>query len=97
MGGTPPGGGPGSITAGAATRRFRLASPATAAVLGTVALVLMALAIVLAGPVHQLSILGSGPVVPVVLIYVGVGVIVAGPDRTRIATVPPSPPSRSAR
>ena len=61
----------------AAARRFRLASPASATALGAVALVLMAAAIVLAGPVHQLSILGSGPVVPVVLIYAGVGVIVA--------------------
>jgi hypothetical protein len=70
VGGTP------SAEKGAA-RRFRLASPVTATVLGAVALLLMAAAIVLAGPVHQLSILGSGPVVPVVLIYAGVGVIVA--------------------
>jgi len=77
MGRTPPAGGPGSTASGPGTRRFRLASPTTALVLGAVALVLMALAIALAGPVHQLSILGSGPVVPVVLIYAGVGVIVA--------------------
>jgi MFS family permease len=60
-----------------AARRFRLASPATATVLGAVALVLAAAALALAGPVHQLSILSQGPVIPTVVIYAGVGVVVA--------------------
>ena len=57
--------------------RFRLASPVTATVLGALALVLMAVAIVLSGLVHQLSIVGSGPIVPIVVVYAGVGVVVA--------------------
>ena len=61
----------------AASGRFRLASPVTATVLGALALVLMALAIVLSGLVHQLSVLGSGPIVPTVVVYAGVGVVVA--------------------
>lgn len=77
MGRTPPAGGPGSTAADAAARHFRLASPTTALVLGAVALVLMAASIALAGPVHQLSILGTGPIVPVVVVYAGVGVVVA--------------------
>jgi hypothetical protein len=66
--------GPGPV---AASGRFRLASPVTATVLGALALVLMAVAIVLSAPVHQLSILGSGPIVPTVVVYAGVGVVVA--------------------
>ena len=58
-------------------RRYRVASPATAAVLGALALVLMAVAVTLSGLIHHLSILGTGPVVPIVLIYTGVGVVVA--------------------
>ncbi len=61
----------------AAEGHFRLATPATATVLGSLALVLMAVSIVLSGPVHQLSILGSGPIIPVVVIYAGVGIVVA--------------------
>ena len=61
----------------AASGRFRLASPVTATVLGALALVLMAVAIVLTAMVHQLSVLGSGPIVPVVVVYTGVGVVVA--------------------
>ena len=77
MGRTPPAGGPGLATADTAAHRFRLASPTTALVLGVVVLVLMAASIVLAGPVHQLSLLGTGPIVPVVVVYAGVGVAVA--------------------
>jgi UPF0716 family protein affecting phage T7 exclusion len=58
------------------TRR-RLAAPTTALVLGALALVLAVLAIVLSGVVRQLSVLGSGPIVPIVVIYTAVGVVVA--------------------
>ena len=61
----------------AASGRLRLASPVTATVLGTLALVLLAAAFVLSALVHQLSILGSGPIVPIVVVYAGVGVVVA--------------------
>jgi hypothetical protein len=77
MGRTPPAGGPESAAAGAAARHFRLASPTTALVLGAGALVLMAASIVAAASVHQLSILGTGPIIPVVVAYAGVGVVVS--------------------
>jgi hypothetical protein len=70
-------GGEESVAAGAAARRFRLLSPLTATVLGVLALVLLAAAVALSSLVHQLSILGAGPVVFVAVIYVGVGVVVA--------------------
>jgi len=60
-----------------AARRFRLASPATATVMAILALILMAVALLLNALVHQLSILGSGPIVPVVVVYAAVGFIVA--------------------
>ena len=63
-----------------AVRRFRLASPFTATVLAVLALILMAVALVLNGLVHQLSILGSGPIVPVFVVYAAVGFIVARRD-----------------
>jgi hypothetical protein len=72
MGRTPPAGADGTA------RPFRrLASPTTALVLGAVALMIMAASIVAAGAIHQLSILGTGPIVPVVAAYTGVGVVVA--------------------
>ena len=61
----------------AASGRSRLASPVTATVLGALALVLLAAGIVLSALVHQLSILGSGPIIPIVVVYAGVGVVVA--------------------
>ncbi len=67
----------GSVATGAPTSRFRLASPAAATVLGVLTLVLLAAAIALSSPVHQLSGLGTGPIVPVVVIYAAVGYIVA--------------------
>jgi len=67
-------GGEGPATAG---RRFRLASRVTATVLGALALVLLAAGILLSALVHQLSILGSGPIIPIVVVYAGVGVVVA--------------------
>jgi hypothetical protein len=57
--------------------RFRLASPGTATALGGLALVLTAVAITLSGLEHQLSILGSGPIIPIAVIFAGVGVVVA--------------------
>jgi len=71
---TIPAGGQGPATAGG---RFRLASPATATVLAALALVLLAVAMVLSGLVHELSVLGSGPIIPIVVVYAGVGVVVA--------------------
>jgi hypothetical protein len=56
---------------------FRLASPVTATVLGALALMLAAASITLSGLVGKLSVLGSGPIVPVVVIYAAVGVVVA--------------------
>jgi two-component system NarL family sensor kinase len=55
----------------------RLASPGTATALGALALVLTAVAITLSGLEHQLSILGSGPIIPIAVIFAGVGVVVA--------------------
>ncbi len=60
-----------------APRRFRLASPVTATVLAVLALVLMAAALVLSALVRQLSVLGSGPIVPIVVVYAAVGFVVA--------------------
>jgi hypothetical protein len=45
--------------------------------LGVLVLMLLVVSVVLSALVHQLSVLGTGPIVPVVLIYAGVGVIVA--------------------
>jgi len=62
---------------GVAAWRARAASPVTATVLGVLTLVLLAVAVALSGLEHQLSILGTGPIVPVVVAYIGVGVVVA--------------------
>jgi hypothetical protein len=64
---------PGPVTGG----RSRLASPATATVLGILTLVLLAAALILSGLTSELSVLGSGPIIPIVVIYAGVGVVVA--------------------
>jgi hypothetical protein len=58
-------------------RRFRLATPMTATVLGVVTLILTGAAVALTGPTGQLSALSTGPIVPVVVIYAAVGVVVA--------------------
>jgi hypothetical protein len=60
-----------------AVRRSRLASPTTATVMAILALILLAVALVLNALVHQLSILGSGPIIPIVVVYAAVGFIVA--------------------
>ena len=60
-----------------AARRFRLASPVTATVLAVLSLILMAAALVLSALIRQLSVLGSGPIVPVVVVYAAVGFVVA--------------------
>jgi MFS family permease len=59
------------------TRRFRLATPVTATVLGVVTLILTGAAVALTGPTGRLSALSTGPIVPVVIIYAAVGVVVA--------------------
>jgi hypothetical protein len=64
---------PGPVTTG----RFRLALPATATVLGVLTVILTAAGIMLSILNHQGSILGSGGIVPVALVYAAVGVIVA--------------------
>jgi hypothetical protein len=58
-------------------RRLRLASPATAAVLATLALILTAAALVLSALAGQLSVLDSGPLIPIVVVYAAVGFVVA--------------------
>ena len=68
---------PGSGGPEPAARRVRLASPVTATVLAVLALILMAAALVLSALVGQLSVLGSGPIVPVVVVYAAVGFVVA--------------------
>ncbi len=60
-----------------ARTRFRLATPATATVLGVVALVLTALTATLTGLTHQLTVQSVVTGVPIPLVYGGVGVIVA--------------------
>ena len=72
-----PAGGPEPGPAGAAAQGFRLASPGTATVLGILTVILLAVAIVLNALVHQLSFLGSGPILPTVLVYAAVGFLVA--------------------
>ena len=72
MVGVPAAGGPGPAAA-----RFRLASPVTATVLAVLSLMLLAAGLVLSALTGQLSVLGSGPIVPVVVIYAAVGFVVA--------------------
>ena len=45
--------------------------------LGVLTLILLAVALTLTGMVHQLSVLGDGPIIPIAVIYAGVGVVVA--------------------
>ncbi len=72
MVGVPAAGGP-----GAAAARFRLASPVTATVLAVLALMLLAGGLVLSALTRQLSVLGSWPIVPTVMVYAAVGFVVA--------------------
>ena len=76
------GGGAASRRAGAAgtgipAQRFRLASPATATLLGAAAAILTALGVILADLVHQLTFLNTWAGIPVFLGYAGVGVVIA--------------------
>ena len=64
---------PGSVTAG----RFRLASPVTATLLGVLTVIMTAAGIALSILDRQLSVLGSGPIVPIVVVYAAVGFVVA--------------------
>ncbi len=57
--------------------RFRLASPVTATVLAVLSLMLLAGALVLSALTGQLSVLGSGPIIPIVVVYAAVGFVVA--------------------
>jgi hypothetical protein len=59
-----------------AAARFRLASPVTAMVLAVLSLMLVAAGLMLSALTGQLSVLGSGPIVPVV-VYAAVGFVVA--------------------
>ena len=72
MVGIPAAGGPEPAAA-----RFRLASPVTATILAVLSLMLLAGALVLSALTGQLSVLGSGPIVPVVVVYAAVGFVVA--------------------
>src|SRR5256884_9314823 len=72
MVGIPAAGGPEPAAA-----RFRLASPVAATVRAVLALMLLAGALVLSALAGQLSVLGSGPIVPVVVVYAAVGFVVA--------------------
>jgi hypothetical protein len=72
MVGIPAAGGPEPAAA-----RFRLASPVTATVLAVLSLMLLAGALVLSALTGQLSVLGSGPIVPIVVVYAAVGFVVA--------------------
>jgi len=60
-----------------APRRSGRASSVTATVLAVLALVLTAAALVLSVLVRQLSVLGSGPIIPVVVVYAAAGFVVA--------------------
>ncbi len=60
-----------------AAARFRLASPGTATVLAVLVLMLLAGALVLSALIGQLSVLGSGPIVPIAVVYAAVGFVVA--------------------
>jgi len=76
VGETQPASGQAPVTTEGTTRRFALASPRTATILGVVVLLLAAASLTLAGLVHQLTIL-DGRAAALVLTYGGVGVVVA--------------------
>lgn len=65
------------MTATVTGRRFGVLSPVTATVLGAVVLVLTAISVPLASPAHQLTFSNVASEVVVILIYTGVGVVVA--------------------
>jgi hypothetical protein len=60
-----------------AAHRFRLASTGTATALAVLALVLMAASLPMSALVGQLSVLGDGPIVPIVVVYAAVGFLIA--------------------
>jgi hypothetical protein len=72
MVGVPAAGGPEPVAA-----RFRLASPVTATVLAVLVVLLLAAGLVMSALVGQLSVLGSGPIVPIAVVYAAVGFVVA--------------------
>jgi hypothetical protein len=61
----------------AAVRRFRLLSPRTATALGVLVLVLAIATLTLKGFDHQLTTSGTGSGIAIVLMYAGVGLVVA--------------------
>ena len=63
--------------AGAAARRFRIAAPVTATLLGGVVLALAVVTLTLVSLVRQLTVHHIGPGIGIVLIYAGVGVVIA--------------------
>jgi hypothetical protein len=72
MVGIPAAGGPEPAAA-----RSRLASPVAATCLAVLALMLLAGALLLSALTGQLSVLGSGPIVPIAVVYAAVGFVVA--------------------
>jgi hypothetical protein len=76
VGGAQPAGGQ-APAAKRAARRFRWASPATATILGVLALVFAVATATLTGLAHQLTIGGLVSVSVLVVIYAGVGLVVA--------------------
>ena len=72
-----PSGGQAAKTTQVMARRFRVASPATATIAGGLVLALTAAWVPLAGLVRQATVLNIGPAAPIILIYAGVGLVVA--------------------
>ena len=58
-------------------RHFRIAAPVTATILGGVVLMLAAVTLTLVSLVRQLTVHHIGPGIAIVLIYAGVGVVIA--------------------
>ena len=72
-----PPGGQAAKTNQVMARRLRVASPATATIAGGLVLALTAAWVPLAGLVRQATVLNIRPAVPIILIYPGVGPVVA--------------------
>lgn len=77
MGEAQPAAGQVSGTTEVTARRFRLVSPGTATVLGGLVLMLAVTTLTLTGFAHQLTIRDVGSGLVIVLIYAGVGIVVA--------------------
>ena len=77
MGGTQPAGGQAAEVPAVAVRRFGLLSPGTATALGVVVLVLAIATLTLKGFDHQLTTTGTWSGIVIVVMYAGVGLVVA--------------------